>query len=285
MSLTTDEAVHAFRQAFAQAAISELSFPTSLDASQRVLQAIEKPNLTLAALARIIIAEPLLSAKVMRLANSAALNPDSKNVRDLQHAVLCVGIDITKALAMVLVLDQLRQAQRHRVCRDLANRLWEHSLHVAALAYVIAKKKTHLNADEVMFAAIVHDLGRFYLLAQASDHPLLLEDMHILAETINDLALDATEIVLEKLKLPAPAVDAVLSSRRGNQADVLQSAGDVLRLAELVSPRRDPLDELDTRLAPWAYDVLPESIDRKAVDELIAASGAEIYSIIVALES
>ena len=285
MSLTTDEAVRAFRQAFTQTAIGELSFPTSLDASRRVLQAIEKPNLTLAALARIIIAEPLLSAKVMRLANSAALNPDSKNVRDLQHAVLCVGIDITKALAMVLVLDQLRQAQRHRVCRDLANRLWEHTLQVAALAYVIAKKTTRLNADEVMFAAIVHDLGRFYLLAQAADHPLLLDDMHVLAETINDLALDATELVLEKLKLPAPAVDAVLNSRRGNPADALQSAGDVLRLAKLVSPRRDPLDELDTRRAPCDDVVLPEAFDRKAVDELIAASGAEIYSIIVALES
>lgn len=285
MSLTTNEAVHAFRQAFTQTAISELSFPTSLDASRRVLQAVEKPNLTLAALARIILAEPLLSAKLMRLANSAALNPDSKSVRDLQHAVLCVGIDITKALAMVLILDQLRQAQRHRVCRDLANGLWEHTLHVAALAYVIAKKMTRLNADEVMFAAIVHDLGRFYLLAQAADYPRLLDDIHVLAETINDLALDATELVLEKLRLPAPAVDAVLASRRGGPEDVLQSAGDVLRLAELVSPRRDPLDELDTRLPPLTDDVLPEAFDRKAVDELIAASGAEIYSIIVALET
>lgn len=285
MSLTTNEAVHAFRQAFAQTAISELSFPTSLDASRRVLEAVEKPNLTLAALARIIIAEPLLSAKVMRLANSAALNPDSKSVRDLQHAVLCVGIDITKALAMVLVLDQLRQAQRHRVCRDLANRLWEHSLHVAALAYVIAKKMTRLNADEVMFAAIVHDLGRFYLLAQAADYPLLLEDMHVLAETINDLAHDATELVLEKLKLPAAAVDAVLASRRSSPTDVPLCAGDVLHLAELVSPRRDPLDELDTRLATPADDTLPPPLDRKAADELIAASGTEIYSIIVALES
>lgn len=131
MSLTTDEAVHAFRQAFAQAAISELSFPTSLDASQRVLQAIEKPNLTLAALARIIIAEPLLSAKVMRLASSAALNPDSKNVRDLQHAVLCVGIDITKALAMVLSSRPVAPGAAPPRLPRPGHRLWEHSLHVA----------------------------------------------------------------------------------------------------------------------------------------------------------
>lgn len=285
MSLTTNEAAQAFRQAFAQTAIGELSFPTSLDASRRVLQAIEKPHLTLNALARIITAEPLLSAKVMRLANSAALNPDSKSVRDLQHAVLCVGIDITKALAMVLVLDQLRQAQHHRACRDLANRLWEHTLHVAALSYVIARKMTRLNADEVMFAAIVHDLGRFFLLAQAADHPPLLDDMRILAETVNDLATEATVLILEKLKLPAPAVDAVLASRHDYPAGLPQNAGEVLRLAALVSPRRDPIDELDARLAPDAERELPEAFDRKAVDDLIAASGAEIYSIIVALES
>ena len=60
-------------------------------------------------------------------------------------------------------------AQRHSGTRNLSSRLWERSVNVAALAYVIAKKMTSLNPDEAMFAGIVHDLGRFYLLSQRNN--------------------------------------------------------------------------------------------------------------------
>ena len=285
MSLTTIENALAFRRAFAKTAIGELSFPTSLDASRKVLKAVENPDLSLSALARIIVAEPLLSAKVMRLANSVALNPDNKTVRDLPQAVLCVGMDITRALAMVLILDQLRQAQRHNGCRDLANRLWERSVHVAALSYVLARKLTTLNADEVMFAAIVRDLGRFYLLAQVADYPALQGDPAVLAQTINDLADDACTIILDKLQLPAEVIANVLAARHGRASNSPQSAGDVLFIAGLVSPRLDPFDELDPRVASDAERVPPDGFDPSAVADLIAESGTEIYSIVVALES
>ena len=41
----------------------ELSFPTSIDASRRVLKAVENPDIGLATLAKIVVSEPLLSAK------------------------------------------------------------------------------------------------------------------------------------------------------------------------------------------------------------------------------
>ena len=178
----------AFREAFAAAKVGELNFPTSLDASRRVLKAVENPDIGLATLAKIVVSEPLLSAKVIRLANSVALNPTNQIIRDVRLAVVRVGMDPIKALAMVLIMNQLRQSQRHSGIRNLSSRLWERSVNVAALAYVIAKKMTTLNPDEAMFAGIVHDLGRFYLLSQAVDYPELLEHPAALAEAVNDLA-------------------------------------------------------------------------------------------------
>ena len=92
----------------------------------------------------------------------------------------------------------------------------------------MARKLTKLNADEVMFAGIVHDLGRFYLLSRISDFPALLEDTVVLAETINDLAGHATEIVLNELKLPASIVDAVLASKQFSGSMPPASLSDLL---------------------------------------------------------
>jgi len=278
-------AAEAFRHAVNVAAIGELSFPTSLDASRRVLKAVENPDLGLAALAKIVVAEPLLSAKVIRLANSVALNPANQSVRDVRQAVVRVGMDPIKALAMVLIMDQLRQSHRHSGCRELSNRLWERSVHVAALSFVLARKLTRLNADEAMFAGIVNDLGRFYLLARVADYPALLEDVVVLAETINDLAGRATEKVLTALNLPPSVVEAVLASRTYSGSMPPASLGDLLYIARAVSPRPDPFDELDSRVDLENVSAIDLGLDQSMVTEVIAASGDEIYSIVVALES
>lgn len=280
------QAAEAFRHAASVATIGEVSFPTSLDASRRVLKAVENPDIGLASLAKIVVAEPLLSAKVIRLANSVALNPANQTVRDVRQAVVRVGMDPIKALSMVLLMDQLRQSHRHRGCRDLSNRLWERSVHVAALSYVLARKLTRLNADEAMFAGIVHDLGRFYLLARVADFPILLEDLDVLAQTINDLADRATEKVLTALNLPATVVEAVLTSRTYSGSMPPATLGDLLYIAGAVSLRKNPFDELDTRVDSEANDAAMNlGLDQSVVSEVIAASGDEIYSIVVALES
>ncbi len=274
----------AFREAFASAKVGELNFPTSLDASRRVLRAVENPDIGLATLAKIVVSEPLLSAKVIRLANSVALNPSNQIIRDVRLAVVRVGMDPIKALAMVLIMNQLRQSQRHSGTRNLASRLWERSVNVAALAYVIAKKMTPLSPDEAMFAGIVHDLGRFYLLSQAVDYPELLENPEALAETVNDLADRATRLVLGELNLPASVVEAVLASRQYGKTMPPSKLSDVLFVARALSPRIDPFNELDPRVEP-VNAATALGLDQSIVEEVITASGDEIYSIVVALES
>ena len=285
MSPVIPRVSEAFREAFASAKVGELNFPTSLDASRRVLKAVENPDIGLATLAKIVVSEPLLSAKVIRLANSVAMNPTNQVIRDVRLAVVRVGMDPIKALAMVLIMNQLRQSQRHNGTRNLSSRLWERSVNVAALAYVIAKKMTNLNPDEAMFAGIVHDLGRFYLLSQAVDFPELVDTPAALAETVNDLAERATRMVLSELNLPSSVVEAVQASRQYGKTMPPGTLGDVLFIARALSPRHDPFDELDPRMVPSATPATTFGLDQSTVAEVIAASGDEIYSIVVALES
>ena len=285
MNEATRQGAEALRRAVSEAVVGELSFPTSVDASRRVMKAVENPDLGLADLAKIVVAEPLLSAKVIRLANSVALNPTNQTVRDVKQAVMRVGMDPIKSLAMVLIMDQLRQSQRHIGTRELSNRLWERSIHVAALSFVIARKLTRLNADEAMFAGIVHDLGRFYLLSRAADYPALLEDPVTLAETINDLAERAGAMVFAQLDLPESVVKAVLSARRYSGSMPPTTLGDLIFVAGALSPRPDPFDELDARVVVAENRAVALGLDQSTVAEVVTASGDEIYSIVIALES
>lgn len=55
-------------------------------------------------------------------------------------------------------------------------------------------------------------------------------------------------------------------------------------LSQERSPREDPFDALDARIVPVANAALALGLEQSTISEVIAASGDEIYSIVVALE-
>jgi hypothetical protein len=56
-------------------------------------------------------------------------------------------------------------------------------------------------------------------------------------------------------------------------------------VAGALSPRPDPFDELDSRIVVPENAAVTLGLDQSTVAEVVAASGDEIYSIVIALES
>ena len=264
----------------------DLSFATSADASLRVMKAVDNPDVALDDVARIVTAEPLLSAKVVRMANSVALNPSGRAITDVKQAVMRVGLAPIRSLAMALTLDQVRHSQRMAPCRQLVNRLWERCVHVAALAYVVGRRLSSLPADEAMLAGIVHDLGRFYLLGVAAEHhPELLKDQATLVVALDELDRTAGRRLLEALGLPPTIVDAVAQRGVFGGSMPPQSLSDVLFLACWLAPSANPFEDPELREAARAQEGAALGLDRQTIADFVTASGDEIYSIALALEA
>jgi len=113
----------------------------------------------------------------------------------------------------------------------------------------------------------------------------LLDDTQTLAELINDLGDRAGARVLGELDLPESVVHAVLASRRYGGSMPPATLGDLLFVAGALSPRTDPFDELDARVVIPENRAVALGLDQSTVVDAITASGDEIYSIVVALES
>lgn len=264
----------------------DLSFATSADASLRVMKAVDNPDVALDDVARIVTAEPLLSAKVVRMANSVALNPSGRAITDVKQAVMRVGLAPIRSLAMALTLDQVRHSQRMAPCRQLVNRLWERCVHVAALAYVVGRRLSSLPADEAMLAGIVHDLGRFYLLGVAAEHhPELLKDQATLVVALDELDRTAGRRLLEALGLPPTIVDAVAQRGVFGGSMPPQSLSDVLFLACWLAPSANPFEDTELRETARAQEGAALGLDRQTIADFVTASGDEIYSIALALEA
>nr|WP_314543305.1 HDOD domain-containing protein [uncultured Massilia sp.] len=203
--------LEAFGTIVAQAERGDISFPTSVNAVLRLQQALDDPDCHLEDAIRLVLGEPQLAARTVALANSPAFVGGGRQITNVRDAVARVGYRNLQMLVAGLVVRQFGARIDDPALRAKAEQLWEHTVQVAALAHVFARRVTYVNPDTAMFAGIVHEVGGFYLLSRADEYPGLLdEDPEKWAELCEDVV---TREVARKLALPEPIMEAMFDLR------------------------------------------------------------------------
>ncbi|MDR2451562.1 MAG: HDOD domain-containing protein [Candidatus Accumulibacter sp.] len=185
----------------------EVLFPTFFDAVLRLRKELQDPNVTMRRVAQMVRLEPLIAAKLVRLANSviyAAQGP----VRDLPSAIQRLGLDAVRTTAMSVAMGEILHAKEMAAFASLAQSLWKHSVGCSAAARVLAHKLTRINAEEAMLAGLVHDLGAFYMLYRAAQYPELRERPDTLRYLIMQWHEAIGVTLLETLGLPSEIAEA-----------------------------------------------------------------------------
>lgn len=104
--------------------------------------------------------DPALSAEILRVSNSA-LYGLSRRIDNVSHAVVVLGTDSVKRLALTVALGRFSQ----RFLKDQALRMcWDHSLACALVCERLAGHTSH-SRDRAYTAGLLLDLGRLALLA------------------------------------------------------------------------------------------------------------------------
>ena len=145
-------------------------FPTSFDAACKLRKTLQDRERTLDDIVRVLAPEPLISAKLIQLANTPRYNHNGKRHADLQSAVSGLGIETVRSTALAIVMTQFLRAKGMAEYADLSNSLLDHSIRSAAAARVIATHYTRLNPETAMLAGLIHDLGAFYMLYRAAQY-------------------------------------------------------------------------------------------------------------------
>ena len=256
----------------------DIVFPTHSAIALRVQQALDDPACTTEALGKLIGAEPLLSARVMGVANSIAYNPGGRPVSDLKSAIARIGFAALRALAAAIVVRQMQGSPQTAKLRALASGLWEHTAHVASLARLLARRVTRQNPDAAFFAGIVHEVGSFYLISRTAHYPDLLagelDAWHADGETRVGRA------VMQALEIPSHIVEAVDTLWSGYLAMPPTSLGDTLLLADEIAPIESPIGALAGMSRQGMNVELEMLVGPETLSEILAESADEVASLI-----
>jgi len=169
----------------------DIVFPTSFDAVLELRKILQDPERNIREITDALQLEPLISAKLIHLAN--ARNHNGQPVVDLHSAIEALGLKTVRSSAMSIVVAQLLRAKGMAEFSVMADVLWDHSIRSAAAARIIAANCTRLNPEEAILASMVHDLGAFYMLYRAAQY----DELRRSPDTIKFLIKCATNLVLQ----------------------------------------------------------------------------------------
>ncbi|MDR1854174.1 MAG: HDOD domain-containing protein, partial [Azoarcus sp.] len=186
-----------------------LNFPTSMDISLRIKQLADDPDSSIDDIVAVVRGEPVLSAKVIRMANAMLLNPYGAHITSVNSAVKRIGLAALRCLAFAVAAEQLTQDHRSPALRKIATRLWQHSADVASWAYAFAHHLRTANPDAAMLAGMMVDIGEFFLLSRVNKFPALEADIDRFAEFVENWQAPVSRSVLEAFELPEDILAAL----------------------------------------------------------------------------
>jgi putative nucleotidyltransferase with HDIG domain len=186
------------------------NLPTLPGMLEKVSRMVESKHHSAEDIGRMISQDQVLSAKLLRMANSAFFG-FAREVGSVGQALVLLGFDVVKGLILSSsVFDMIKE--------KVAG-LWEHSLGCALAARSIADQLGLDDPEELSLSGLIHDLGKVVISAKMQDE---FEEIAALVES-------------EGLSMR----DAELKVLGFNHAEVGQWLGESWRLPEkLILPIR-----------------------------------------------
>ena len=249
----------------------EVVFPTYFDAVLRLRKVLQDPNQSIGGIAAAVAMEPLISAKLLHLANSVAFNPEGRELVDLKSAITRLGLNAVRTAAISIVMTQLLRAKGMAEFSELTHQLWEHSIRSAAAARIVARGTPRLNPDEAMLGGLIHDLGAFYMLYRSTQY----EELRHRPESVKYLIIQWHESIgvslLGALGLPNEITEATIDHDRIRPTpDPVRTLQDVIYVANMLAGGHFEWIMQDQPGAPEELALLEEKYGhlKQEIDEL-----------------
>lgn len=155
----------------------DVDLPAFPDVVRRLQVALADPRTEAKDLVTVIESEPVLSARLLQMANSAAMNAAGNTTTTIKMAVSRLGFNLVRLTAMTHAMRQMERINELAPIRAELGAIWRQSNEVAAICYVVAKRAFGRQPDEAMLAGLLHGIGGLYILTHTQKaEPALRED-------------------------------------------------------------------------------------------------------------
>ncbi|MCE5299544.1 MAG: HDOD domain-containing protein [Spirochaetia bacterium] len=133
------------------------ALPTLSLVVAKVIQVVSNPLTSASDLSKIITVDQALTAKVLRLANSAFYGFPFR-IKNITQAVSILGFDTIRNLALTVSVYKVFTGEQDASFSH--QDFWKHCVAVAICASLLAKKIKYKSPEGAFTAGLLHDIGK-----------------------------------------------------------------------------------------------------------------------------
>lgn len=192
-------------QLFNDLLAGNLVLPSLPDVAQRIQQAYADNLVTPGTVGVIIQSDPVITAKMIMVANSALYRGHAA-IESLQQAVVRLGLENTRKLVMSYVVKDLFNSKTSAMKTQM-QAAWKNSVHVASLSRLLADRLDRFDVEQAQLAGLVHGIGEVAILQYAQQNDELRNDPVRLRQAVVTLRPQVTGMLLQEWNFAPDMVD------------------------------------------------------------------------------
>jgi HD-like signal output (HDOD) protein len=205
-------------------------FPRRPTLMPQLMQAVQDPMAATERLSRIVAHDPVLTADVLRLANSSRFRTTSQPVETIQRAIVVMGVEALRGLLAVAMMQPVFRASRNNFPR-FPRMLWERTERAARAANSFAMRVRPEDRFESQLAILLSALGPLAVYGAAleiySQNPDARPNASLLVELTSTLGTQMALHIAQQWETSPRLAAAIEKSPREPMALAL-SVGELL---------------------------------------------------------
>lgn len=251
-----------------------LNFPTSFSLIQKTNEVLDNPNSSIRDFVNVIQGNPVVLAKIIRMANTVGSAGQGRKITSAFEAVQRLGLKYVRCLVYFISFEQIQSDCRSKEMKVIAQGIWKHTVDVGCWAYGIAKETALIaNCDTAMLGGLMVDLGQFYIMSLLPKYP----DIVLHADCVDELILKyhqrVTKQILDTFKLPQLVSDIYDENGISHKSVwPIHSLSDIVMLATLVTEVNNPYLKVVERVKRQTFMEDLDEGERAEVKDLTAAA-------------
>jgi putative nucleotidyltransferase with HDIG domain len=222
-------------------------------------------------MARLVSSDQVLSARILKLANSPSYG--FYRVSTISNAMILLGVNVVKSLALSSSIFEIMEKN--------SIGLWEHSLGAGVAANIISRKLKLPDCEEICTAALLHDIGKVIIRINfGDDYRHLLDLIEVKKITMLEaerdlLGIDHAEVgawLAKSWHLPEKLIEPIACHHIVGESSIHQIKTSVVHFADILIKASGfgfSGDEFVPLIHPVAWEKLgmDDSILAEIVDE------------------
>lgn len=169
-----------------------LVLPSLPEVALKVRKMAEDPNVSINKLADIISHDPALTARIMKIANSAFLGRGI-HVNSLHQATTRIGLRYIKNVVTAMAMEQLFVSKSDLIKKQM-DKVWSDTISLTSFALAAMQqynsnfKFTAVNFDTMTLAGLVHNIGALPILTEAEKQLDVFGNEDFIKQSIDNIA-------------------------------------------------------------------------------------------------